>query len=891
MCECVYVCMYVCMYVCTYVRMYVRTSHFSARTWQLRQRRVWLRKQLVKLHSRCQSFALGPAWICWVARVRLPVARISYVLRHAGDYRDMAAYVCEIRDTRQALRKSIRHDIGRRISDAASSAHHSSTGDVVSRLQSLIGPSKRKTKSKRGLPGLTLQDGSRATTPSAVEEAWVGHFSDIEAGVRRSAAELALSCVNAQYDKDLGDLDLTYADLPALGELETAFRQTMLHRAFGTDCIPAEALHSVPGAAARAFYSVVLKCAFRVQEPLHFKGGSLYAVWKGKASPGLCSSYRGILVSSTVGKAYHRILRSRNVGAFARSASPLQVGGLPKRPVTLAAHVVRLHQQTCCAEKASCGLLFLDLREAFYRIVRPLVTGFTGTDEEVANILAAVRLPAGVMHELRDHLQEQSLFRAAGATAWTAAATCEALSHTWFRFEHGRLVTETGIGTRPGDNLADIIFGFVFAQVLRQVRERVQSACGMIHLPWHDSMLNNVLPCAAAPDRSLPLLDCTWMDDSALVLHSDSAESLVGKLRHTTGALLDGCLGRALLPNLDRGKTEAVISLRGRHSRRLRKELFAVDPPTITVDGQLWPSAQIQLVSSYRHLGGIVHHDGGLRKELRHRTALAWAAFNKRRKHIFASPTVTWPDKATLFESLVLSVLLYGAGTWGQLASGEHRGLENTYHHMVHSMLRPRYSVEEARRLGAERALALIRLPTLDTLLHMARLRHLASCVTVASPEFWALAHREGSWSTLARASLTWLGELTDRRFREEDLSLRWQEWITMISHSPGSWKRLLRTSQQRALRREAWTAAHRTDNGLLARQLQAMGGLLAFSPLPAWECHFFCGPCNRTFSTKQKWSVHAFKTHGRKTAGRRVLPGQQCQCCLRHFATNLKLC
>ena len=34
-------------------------------------------------------------------------------------------------------------------------------------------------------------------------------------------------------------------------------------------------------------------------------------------------------------------------------------------------------------------------------------------------------------------------------------------------------VTETGIGTRPGDNLADVVFSFVFVRVLRQIRQAV----------------------------------------------------------------------------------------------------------------------------------------------------------------------------------------------------------------------------------------------------------------------------------------------------------------------------------------------------------------------------------------------------------------------------------
>ena len=69
------------------------------------------------------------------------------------------------------------------------------------------------------------------------------------------------------------------------------------------------------------------------------------------------------------------------------------------------------------------------------------------------------------------------------------------------------------------------------------------------------------------------------MDDSALVLQAASATDLIRRLHVTTAALLDSCLGRALLPNLDRGETEAIVSLRGKGSRQLRASTFSGDTP------------------------------------------------------------------------------------------------------------------------------------------------------------------------------------------------------------------------------------------------------------------------------------------------------------------------
>ncbi|CAE7657229.1 unnamed protein product [Symbiodinium sp. CCMP2592] len=868
-----------------------RSSHFSPHTWQLRQRRVWLRRQVVHLRACVNEMLLHCGWLTWQADMRMYVAQLTAVLRRGRQLITLSHHVSDLAATKKELRQAIRSDVNRRIGDAAATAAVQSTGHVVSRLQCLLGPSKRKTRQAKGLPRLQRADGTVAETADEVVDTWIEHFSGIEGGQRRTPHALAQACVKTQQNRDLDCINLTAADVPTCCELEAAFRGTQLHRAFGTDCIPAEALHAVPGHAARVLYSLILKCTMRIEEPLHWKGGSLYAVWKGKAAPHQCHAHRGILVSSVVGKAYHKMLRQRNVPALAGVATAFQIGGLPQRPVTMASHMVRAFQSWACGNGFSLGIIFLDLREAFYRIMRPLVVGFQGSDADIAAIVKEVHLPPEVMHEIHEYLQAETLFESAGASSWLSAATCEALSHTWFRFEHHEAVTETGIGTRPGDNLADIVFSFVFARVLHQVRTAVEQEVGIATLPWHSDMLANLWPVSSTATDSLAILDSTWMDDTALVLYTTVASELPHKIKRTLGILLDSCLGRALLPNLDRGKTETIVSLTGTGSRKLRAELFRDDPPLISADSRLWPGATVQIVPHYRHLGGLIHHSGALLRELRCRVAMAWQAFNKRRKRIFSSRFVPVADKVSLFDSLVLSTLLFGAGTWPTLTKAEEQCLSTAYFQMACTLLKPAFDSLQARRLGQLRVLALAGLPTISTLLHLARLRHLAACATNPIPELWALLHAEANWLASARHSLEWLCELVAEEGWAPSAPEAWHLWMDTIRCNPGRWKRLLRKAQQRAVRREAWHSAGVYHRGLLSKQLRIAGGILLEPVMELWDRRECCGPCRQTFPNLQAWSVHAFKTHGRLTAGRGVLSGRQCQKCLRHFATNLKLC
>ena len=206
-------------------------------------------------------------------------------------------------------------------------------------------------------------------------------------------------------------------------------------------------------------------------------------------------------------------------------------------------------------------------------------------------------------------------------------------------------------------------------------------------------------------------------------------------------------------------------------------------------------------------------------------------------------------------------------------------------------MLRPQYKVEEARHFGAARVLTLVGLPSITTRLHLARLRHLLSCVAVSIKEFWALAHAEGTWLCLERESLCWLRDLLVPGPDGADWSRLWPCWLEILRRKPGSWKRMLRKAQARAVRREAWQSSFQGHRGLLSRQLQTHGGLLVCSPPPEWDRKYCCAPCGKVFASRQHWSVHAFKSHGRLAKGRGLLEGRQCQSCLRHFGTNLKLC
>ena len=101
----------------------------------------------------------------------------------------------------------------------------------------------------------------------------------------------------------------------------------------------------------------------------------------------------------------------------------------------------------------------------------------------------------------------------------------------------------------------------------------------------------------------------------------------------------------------------------------------------------------------------------------------------------------------------------------------------------------------------------------------------------------------------------------------------------------------MLRRAQHQAMLRERWECSARHHLGLLGRQLRAQGAAIPAQHTGPTDPRHFCAPCQLVFNTYQAWSVHAFKTHGHTAEYRQVQHGLQCQACLRHFTTHVKLC
>ena len=85
--------------------------------------------------------------------------------------------------------------------------------------------------------------------------------------------------------------------------------------------------------------------------------------------------------------------------------------------------------------------------------------------------------------------------------------------------------------------------------------------------------------------------------------------------------LLDLCQYHGLSPNLSPGKTELLLSFRGHGSRKLKLQYYGPQA-TLTLIICEGATFSLRLITQYKHLGGLCHHVGDQRAELKQGLAL-----------------------------------------------------------------------------------------------------------------------------------------------------------------------------------------------------------------------------------------------------------------------------
>eukprot|EP00435_Cladocopium_sp_Y103_P052507 s1055_g16.t1 len=166
-------------------------------------------------------------------------------------------------------------------------------------------------------------------------------------------------------------------------------------------------------------------------------------------------------MSSHAGKALHRALRSHQADLFESFLQKQQLGGRRAMPVTYGLHLARAFLRQAQRAHRSSAIIFLDLKEAFFRIFRPLCFGGRVTDTDLARLMHRLNMPSDALQALHQMLTGPTALAQPGMDSQQRQYLWAIHQQTHFWMAHQTDLVQTSQGPRPGDPFADVIFSYI----------------------------------------------------------------------------------------------------------------------------------------------------------------------------------------------------------------------------------------------------------------------------------------------------------------------------------------------------------------------------------------------------------------------------------------------
>ena len=209
--------------------------------------------------------------------------------------------------------------------------------------------------------------------------------------------------------------------------------------------------------------------------------------------------------------------------------------------------------------------------------------------------------------------------------------------------------------------MADVLFNLCMHLILTDFRTHMASH---IDVPWQGTAtpVVDLETCPAMPPEGY--VDITFVDDCVVLIHGRCNDRVAQTMKAVVVALDQAAEKRGLSINYDRGKTEALWTVIGKGARQLKQALYD--------DGHSlqWESNNkkytLQLCHAYKHLGTWLQSHHKHSKEILARGSAAKQQYGQLARSFFTKKCISLPVKSTIFQSLVISKLLYNVHTCRQ---------------------------------------------------------------------------------------------------------------------------------------------------------------------------------------------------------------------------------
>ena len=601
------------------------------------------------------------------------------------------------------------------------SAHWHSTGRVMEATNKLAWASK-SARARREV---------RAASGFDIDDALQAQFQQQEAGQLVTQSQLQVRFQRwAQTRRDPCPLAI-----PSLLELEALCRAQKAGKAPGPDTIRNELWRGRPECASRWLFPVCFQVGAGTPEPIDFKDSSVCALHK-KGPAHLPANFRSIAMLNGVAKLWHSQVRATVGQQVLRCYHATQLGGRRGIDTSMALAVFRCATDLSNLCGRSWAAFFIDIQAAYYETDRGLL--FDGAD--LSQDLSALALPAHV-----HALVEGGVLRGLGVPEEQVALLRDCVECSFWTFVgHTSMIAATR-GSRPGDGLADVLFGALYAVIM----QCIQAACAAIDVAHHSLSL-----AMGSPDTALQL---AWADDLSLVADFASAAEALRLLPQVASIILRIIEAFRFRVNLGEGKTEVLVHLCGPGATAARQQLLTSHPHVPTDDGR-----RIRVVAEYKYLGVPQRAVDSGRRDMEASAARGRAVWTQAANLVHA-PSLPWPLKLAWLQGRTLPAA-YSSLATSLAASARALAPLKGFHEQCVRHLAATW--QDGHHASSETLAVCVSAPDVDTSLCVARVRLLCRILQGRShfvrEAFAASWDRAGRFASLLQQAIRHLWPATD---------------------------------------------------------------------------------------------------------------------------------
>ena len=712
------------------------------------------------------------------------------------------------------------------------------------------------------LPKQTAKRKSNIRCKGPTTQEMRDHFNDLEAGSCIPYTDLLHKCQHHQQQASQeAPIILNLEQIPSRIEMEQRILRQKIHKAPGLDRVSGQVVRMTIQEDSSEVFALMFKAWVVGAEPLQFKGGLLHLIAK-KAGGVRAQDMRGIMLLDGMGKAFHGLIRQRLLQWSSPRRLPSQFGGYQRQQTQFATQLLRSMVRIAQHRGLSTTILFLDVRNAFHGMIREHVFGGSfKLPTKVQQCLQAAGLNSDLVEESTSTYAAEFLQTADPCLQRTVQ---DAHQRTWYTLANHDLCYETQRGSRPGSPLADLAYNTMMQSLLREVQE-IMDADGVLHTACAALGLQTA-PIAWVDDVAIPLLDCdaTTMDSTTIRI-----------LRK-----VDAVFQRhGLRLNYSAGKTEAVIQYRGQSAPAMRQHRFIDNLGRLPINDE----ADLRTVSEYHYLGTTFSQTVSIEQELKVRLAKAGAAFRVLRKPIFMNRKLPISTKLILLDSMVTSILLYGAGNWPLLSVRQHGKVHATMMKWYRSIIGQGFWSDD--RVSDVEILAKWHIPPLAV--RLTKLRLLFAFKWYAESPAWlhqattAEDYDSRSWLHAIRHGVAWLSTMcqgeTDQVPVDTEATVAW-----IHSHVPRGASQVRNAVRRYLLQqqlafevldghRRIWDVCKQAG-----RQLRSIQETNEDMPVGRYSCTL----CAKVFSNAQALQGHMWSWHNKCSDERLYVFSDTCPIC-----------